>query len=221
MPGEHSYRVIGKDGKVLGTEMTQLSAPLAPATAGSSPWWDGPVQSLTQADQPTQVKKPAQPSPPARPADRACRGRPRRPVTPETMTEQDLAVVSEQLGGRRATPLGVAHRCPCGSPDVVATAPRLADGTPFPTFYYLTCPTASSAIGTLEASGVMTEMTERLGSDPDLRRLLPARARRAIWPTGSATARSPRSPGSRPVGCRRGSSACMCWWRTRWPPDPG
>ncbi len=61
MPGEHSYRVIGKDGKVLGTEMTRLSAPPQPATAGSSPWWDGPVQSLTQADQPPQVKKPAHP----------------------------------------------------------------------------------------------------------------------------------------------------------------
>jgi len=29
--------------------------------------------------------------------------------------------------------VGVAHRCPCGQPDVVETAPRLEDGTPFPT----------------------------------------------------------------------------------------
>jgi uncharacterized protein len=62
----------------------------------------------------------------------------------------------------------VAHRCPCGSPDVVETAPRLADGTPFPTLYYLTCPRAAGAIGTLEASGVMREMTERLANDDDL-----------------------------------------------------
>jgi hypothetical protein len=63
----------------------------------------------------------------------------------------------------------VVHRCPCGSPDVVETAPRLPDGEPFPTLYYLTCPRAAGAIGTLEASGVMREMTERLASDDALR----------------------------------------------------
>jgi uncharacterized protein len=63
----------------------------------------------------------------------------------------------------------VVHRCPCGSPDVVETAPRLPNGEPFPTLYYLTCPRAAGAIGTLEASGVMREMTERLASDEGLR----------------------------------------------------
>jgi hypothetical protein len=50
----------------------------------------------------------------------------------------------------------------------VETAPRLADGTPFPTLYYLTCPRAASAIGRLEASGLMREMTGRLEGDPEL-----------------------------------------------------
>jgi hypothetical protein len=62
----------------------------------------------------------------------------------------------------------VVHRCPCGLPDVVETAPRLADGTPFPTLYYLTCPRAAAAVGRLEASGLMREMTDRLQSDPEL-----------------------------------------------------
>ena len=62
----------------------------------------------------------------------------------------------------------VAHRCPCGLPDVVETSPRLPDGTPFPTLYYLTCPRASAAVGTLEASGLMREMTERLWTDEAL-----------------------------------------------------
>jgi hypothetical protein len=53
-------------------------------------------------------------------------------------------------------------------PDVVETAPRLADGTPFPTLYYLTCPRAASAIGRLESSGIMREMTERLATDGEL-----------------------------------------------------
>jgi uncharacterized protein len=65
--------------------------------------------------------------------------------------------------------VAVAHRCPCGLPDVVETAPRLPDGTPFPTLYYLTCPRASAAVSRLEAAGTMREMTARLQSDPDLR----------------------------------------------------
>ncbi|HVE74915.1 MAG TPA: DUF501 domain-containing protein [Mycobacteriales bacterium] len=63
---------------------------------------------------------------------------------------------------------GIAHRCACGLPDVVETSPRLPDGSPFPTLFYLTCPRAASAIGRLESEGVMREMTARLSSDEDL-----------------------------------------------------
>ncbi len=62
----------------------------------------------------------------------------------------------------------MGHRCPCGLPDVVVTEPRLPDGTPFPTTYYLTCPRAASLIGTLEGSGVMREMEARLADDAAL-----------------------------------------------------
>lgn len=82
--------------------------------------------------------------------------------------ERDAAAVAAQLGREPRGLRAVAHRCPCGLPDVVETAPRLADGTPFPTLYYLTCPRAASAIGTLEASGLMKEMTARLADDPAL-----------------------------------------------------
>lgn len=64
--------------------------------------------------------------------------------------------------------VGVAARCVCGRPLVVRTAPRLPDGTPFPTTYYLTHPGAVAAVSTLEANGVMREMTERLAADPEL-----------------------------------------------------
>jgi hypothetical protein len=80
----------------------------------------------------------------------------------------DLAAVAAQLGRPPRATRAVAHRCGCGLPDVVETSPRLDDGTPFPTLYYLTCPRAASAIGRLESSGLMREMTERLESDPDL-----------------------------------------------------
>ena len=85
------------------------------------------------------------------------------------ISPSDEAVVAAQLG---RTPRGlrsVAHRCPCGLPDVVETAPRLPDGTPFPTLYYLTCPRAAAAMSGLEAAGLMREMTARLAADAELR----------------------------------------------------
>jgi hypothetical protein len=88
--------------------------------------------------------------------------------TPAAADPVDLAAVEAQLGRAPRGTRSVAHRCPCGLPDVVETSPRLPDGTPFPTTYYLTCPRAASAIGTLESSGMMREMSERLQTDPEL-----------------------------------------------------
>lgn len=78
---------------------------------------------------------------------------------------EDLAALEAQLGRPARGVHAVAHRCPCSLPDVVATEPRLPDGTPFPTTYYLTCPRAASRIGTLEGSGQMKEMQDRLRTD--------------------------------------------------------
>ena len=86
----------------------------------------------------------------------------------EPLTVVDEATVTEQLQRRPRGVLGVAYRCPAGHPAVVATLPRLPDGTPFPTTFYLTCPRAVSACSTLEASGLMSELTERLAEDPEL-----------------------------------------------------
>jgi hypothetical protein len=80
----------------------------------------------------------------------------------------DERVIEAQLGRPPRAIHAVGHRCPCGHPDVVATEPRLEDGTPFPTTFYLTCPRAASMIGTLEASGLMKEMSDRLAADPEL-----------------------------------------------------
>ncbi|AUG79389.1 hypothetical protein CFP65_4659 [Kitasatospora sp. MMS16-BH015] len=88
--------------------------------------------------------------------------------TAPDVADQDVAAIAAQLGRVPRGLRGVAHRCPCGNPDVVETAPRLPDGTPFPTLYYLTCPKAASLIGTLEADGVMKEQTARLAEDPEL-----------------------------------------------------
>ena len=86
----------------------------------------------------------------------------------EKPSEKDLTTVAAQLGRSPRDVSAIAHRCPCGEPDVVQTPPRLADGTPFPTFYYATCPRLTGAISTLESSGLMTEMNERLQNDSEL-----------------------------------------------------
>jgi hypothetical protein len=80
----------------------------------------------------------------------------------------DEEVIAAQLGRPPRGIHAIGHRCPCGNPDVVTTEPRLPNGTPFPTTYYLTCPRVNSRIGTLEASGLMAEMQDRLATDPDL-----------------------------------------------------
>ena len=85
-----------------------------------------------------------------------------------TPSSDDLAAVEAQLGRPARGVHGVAHRCPCGLPDVVSTDPRLPDGTPFPTTYYLTCPRACSEVGRLEGSGLMADLTARLGTDEAL-----------------------------------------------------
>ena len=84
------------------------------------------------------------------------------------VSAEDLAVITEQLGREARGVVDVAARCVCGRPAVVKTLPRLPNGTPFPTTYYLTHPRAVSGVGTLEASGLMREMTARLGEDEEL-----------------------------------------------------
>lgn len=86
----------------------------------------------------------------------------------EPASDADLAVVARQLGRPARGVLGVAHRCACGNPSVLRTAPRLPDGTPFPTLYYLTCPRLAARLSTQESEGVMRAMAQRLDTDPEL-----------------------------------------------------
>jgi hypothetical protein len=81
---------------------------------------------------------------------------------------EDRAVVAQQLGRLPRAMRAVAHRCPCGLPDVVETSPRLPDGTPFPTLYYLTCPRATAGLSRLESAGLMRAMATQLQTDDEL-----------------------------------------------------
>jgi uncharacterized protein len=156
--------------------------------------------------------------------------------------DADVAAVALQLGRPPRGLLAVAHRCPCGLPDVVQTAPRLPDGTPFPTLYYLTCPRAVAAVSRLEAEGLMREMTRRLAAEPALRQAYLAAHRdylarrqdaaRAVGveplPAGTPTAGGMPDrvkclhalvahelavPGANPLGAQAGAAAGE-WWRS-------
>ncbi|CAB4545121.1 unannotated protein [freshwater metagenome] len=83
-------------------------------------------------------------------------------------TSADLASLEKQLGRTMRDVVGVGARCVCGNPIVVVTKPRLSDGSPFPTFYYLSLPAATAALSTLEAAGFMAKLQERLGEEPEL-----------------------------------------------------
>jgi hypothetical protein len=112
-------------------------------------------------------------------------------------------VVALQLGRVPRALLAVAHRCPCGLPDVVETAPRLPDGTPFPTLYYLTCPRAVAAVSRLEAGGLMREMTQRTGADPRRQQAYLAAHRDYLTRRDDAARRAgiePLPPGTPSVG---------------------
>ncbi|MFT4201394.1 DUF501 domain-containing protein [Gordonia sp. (in: high G+C Gram-positive bacteria)] len=85
-----------------------------------------------------------------------------------SVSPNDLAVVAQQLGRDPRGVLEISYRTPDGQPAVVKTAPRLADGTPFPTLYYLTDPRLTAAASRLESSGVMKTMSERLTTDEEL-----------------------------------------------------
>ncbi|NHU85304.1 DUF501 domain-containing protein [Kocuria sp. JC486] len=83
-------------------------------------------------------------------------------------SETDLKVLSRQLGRAVRDVVEIPARCVCGNPLVAATAPRLANGTPFPTVFYLAHPVITAAVSRLEAEGAMYAMTERLAEDPEL-----------------------------------------------------
>ena len=81
---------------------------------------------------------------------------------------EDLDCIGRQLQRQPRDLHAISYRCPCGKPAVVETPPKLNDGTPFPTFYYATCPRLTAAISTLETTGMMEEMSKRLETDAEL-----------------------------------------------------
>ena len=63
----------------------------------------------------------------------------------------------------------VAVRCPYGFPAVTEQAPFGADGEPFPTTYYLTCPWLVARVARIEAAGGVARFSRAAAEDPTLR----------------------------------------------------
>ncbi|MBP3223623.1 MAG: DUF501 domain-containing protein [Actinomycetaceae bacterium] len=95
-----------------------------------------------------------------------------REIAPQASlaSDEDIEDIKIQLGRVPRGLVGIAARCACGSPAVTITLPRLDDGSPFPTLFYLTLPSLVKEISRLEAAGYMVDMNERLVNDEDVQK---------------------------------------------------
>jgi hypothetical protein len=80
----------------------------------------------------------------------------------------DRAIVARQLGRPPRAFRRVVVRCPYERPAVTEQEPYSADGEPFPTTYYLTCPYLVAAVARLEAAGGVERWTTAVEHDPEL-----------------------------------------------------
>ncbi|MPZ72283.1 MAG: DUF501 domain-containing protein [Nitriliruptorales bacterium] len=111
-----------------------------------------------------------------------------RPAMDAVDAARASAMIGRPLRGRSAT----AVRCGWGLPAVLRVDPQLEDGTPFPTMFWLSCPLANKAVGTLEASGVMRGLMDELRDDPALAAEYAAASERYVAARNQLGARVPR-----------------------------
>jgi hypothetical protein len=110
----------------------------------------------------------------------------------------DKSVVSWQLGRPARTFRRVQVRCAYGYPAVTEQAPFGADGKPFPTTYYLTCPWLVAAISRLEAAGGVERWSRAAADDPQLAESLARadREQRELRPELDVGIGGTRTPGN-------------------------
>jgi hypothetical protein len=80
----------------------------------------------------------------------------------------DRTLVERQLGRPPRAFRRVVVRCPHGAPAVTEQDPYDADGEPFPTTFYLTCPRLVAAIARLEAAGGVERWSRAAAEDERL-----------------------------------------------------
>jgi exopolyphosphatase/guanosine-5'-triphosphate,3'-diphosphate pyrophosphatase len=122
------------------------------------------------------------------------------------LRSSDLVAVREQLGREPSTPFTVVARCTGGHPLVIRNAPLDADGAPFPTTYWLTCPAAVKAVSRVESDGWIARLNDREATDAAFARAL-AGAHRAYAEDRAADLPDARGWGG--VGGTRRSVKCL------------
>ncbi|NLM68553.1 MAG: DUF501 domain-containing protein [Firmicutes bacterium] len=88
----------------------------------------------------------------------------------EQATDQDLKIITEQLGREPQGVLGIANRCRYGYPQVIINRPVISNGeqvTVFPTSLWLTCPYLRKQISKIESTGLISTLQSKVADDPD------------------------------------------------------
>ena len=100
---------------------------------------------------------------------------PGRPVPPSSESRTALArtgadepLVASQLGRVPREPWRVPARCRFGRPTAIVSPSRLADGTPFPNYAWLTCPHLAEQVAARESAGDVAAWAARAASDESL-----------------------------------------------------
>lgn len=84
------------------------------------------------------------------------------------LSEEEARLAAKMIGRPLRGESAAAVRCGWGLPAVLRVRPRLDDGTPFPTTFWLSCPIACKQVGRLEAEGAMVGYNELVAADPDV-----------------------------------------------------
>ncbi|MEA2550645.1 MAG: uncharacterized protein QOE25_414, partial [Actinomycetota bacterium] len=86
-------------------------------------------------------------------------------VAQRELRASDLVAVREQIGRDPTTAFTVVARCGGGHPLVIRNAALDANGDPFPTTFWLTCPDAVKAISRIESEGWIASLNDRVHVD--------------------------------------------------------
>jgi len=89
-------------------------------------------------------------------------------VSSQSPAEDELSVITAQLGRVPRTPFRVASRCVFGFPTTIVSPSLLSDETPFPAYAWLTCPWIAERVGALESSGEISRWSVRATEDDEL-----------------------------------------------------
>jgi len=84
--------------------------------------------------------------------------------------DKDSKIVEIQIGRKLRSSVEVSCKCHFNLPVTVKVPPKLDDGTPFPTTYWLTCPMYSKKIGTLESQGLIKILDKEIENNEILQK---------------------------------------------------